>query len=256
MKPLLKNSISFFIFAFVLLCSINTLGFNANTDSLKKENVLKLNLLSLPLKTIAVQGEMTINRRWSFCLGLAYMPNRDLPFGAGNYIKPFFTNTKFNALLITPEVRYYPIKKQSATNGFYLAGYLRYKHTNFTTSFAFVDSSSTSYVFPIHYGADAIALGGMLGYQFKVKRFSLDFWVIGVHGGYQQSDVDIDITGLTVLLDKPEVKEQMDKAFNNSDVPRWLKNEAKNYLAQNAVAFSWSQPYVGIRSGITIGFRF
>lgn len=77
-----------------------------------EKNVLKVNTMSLFVGTGSIFYERALNESLAGQLGVAY-----LGFSAGD--------TKFSGLILTPEVKLYP--KKNASDGFYVAPYLRYQ---------------------------------------------------------------------------------------------------------------------------------
>src|SRR5262245_24126841 len=78
----------------------------ANAQDLKHN--IKLNVLALIPVNISIQDEYTLNDNSSVCLGVSYLPERNiLTNGVPEERKTEIEDLSFSGFSITPEYRYY-----------------------------------------------------------------------------------------------------------------------------------------------------
>lgn len=244
-----------YLYLLFLAIAINNTAV-AQDSSFTYKRLIKVNTLAAAFQKISLQGEYSLGKRFSLALGIAYAPERNVA-KVSEAIRPFFSNVQFSSIAVTPEFRWYPSKKAKGPNGFYVAPYVRLKHAQATTSFAFIDTSGNNFNIPIKFSINSANIGAMLGYQWVFKNhFTLDWWIAGGHIGAAASSVGIDISGITVFLNSPEVKAEIDKVLDGASLPFWVEPMIHRYLQQNDIKFGWTQPNAGFRTGLTIGFAF
>jgi hypothetical protein len=151
-----------------LAAAMTLTSFPQETSNVPAEkNVLKMNTLSLFLGTGSVFYERRFSDLISGQLGLAYMNIKLL-------------ETKFNGLILTPEIRFYP--RNNSINGFYMAPYLRY--TNFGVENKNVPANGS-----------LISMGGgfVFGRQWITRSgFTMDLFF---GGHYSKAHVKVDSGG-------------------------------------------------------------
>jgi hypothetical protein len=133
-------------------------------DISTKQNVFKINALSLLIGTGSIFYERKLSELTSAQLGVSYL----------NYT---FGDTKFAGLILTPECRLYATR--NAIDGFYVAPYLRYQ--KFTLEYN-PDASKGSF----------ISMGGgvVVGQQWITHSgFTMDLF-FGAH--YSSGSVKVD----------------------------------------------------------------
>ena len=134
------------IFFTLGLLGCTTLAAQAQTSA------LKLNLLSLPVKTASLFYEHKTNDMASFQIGAAYTSYS-------------VSDTKFSGIAITPEYRFYITGE--ALQGFFIGPYLRYQNYNLSSTDFYYGSGTTSTS-----EAKLSTFGGgiNLGYQWVFKQ--------------------------------------------------------------------------------------
>lgn len=86
-------------------------------DAPERQNVAKVNPLSLVVPAFSPSYERVISENMSVQLGVQYIFNRNVPFSD--------QRLRFGGWSVTPEFRYFPGGK--APTGFYVAPFLRYR---------------------------------------------------------------------------------------------------------------------------------
>ncbi len=125
-------------------------------DVSPEKNVLKVNTLALIIGTGSVFYERELSDLISGQIGVGYL----------NYK---IDNSKFNGLILTPEVRFYV--KKNAIDGFYVAPYLRYQKYNFDG-----ENSNGSF--------SAMGGGAAFGMQWIFRKgFAMDLFFGGHYSG-------------------------------------------------------------------------
>lgn len=122
-----------------------------------EKNVLKINTLSLILGTGSIFYERKISDMTSAQMGVAYLGYK-------------FSDTKFQGLILTPELRIYP--RKNAIDGVYIAPYLRYQNYSVSN----IDDGSK--------GSLSVIGGGLLfGRQWITNSgFTMDLFFGGHYG--------------------------------------------------------------------------
>ena len=87
-------------------------------DIKAQSNIVKVNLTPLAIKNVSLQYERSLLKKFSVALGLGFIPDRPMP----TYIPevPGLKELEFSGFSITPEIRIYPLLKDSP-RGFYIA---------------------------------------------------------------------------------------------------------------------------------------
>lgn len=112
----MKKSICLLISCLVFLSMTSPVFSQDDPDVSTEKNVLKVNTLALIIGTGSIFYERELSDLISGQFGIGYL----------NYK---IDNSKFNGLILTPEMRFYV--KKNAIDGFYVAPYLRYQKYNF-----------------------------------------------------------------------------------------------------------------------------
>lgn len=100
----------------------------------EKKNIIKLNLMALPLKNFSFQYERVLSKHVSLALGVRTMPSSSLPFQSTFISIADVTDQqtidnlaafKTSNFALTPELRFY-LSKKGYGRGLYIAPYYRY----------------------------------------------------------------------------------------------------------------------------------
>lgn len=234
-----------------------TTGFAAGDKT--KKNIVKLNLMALPLKNFSFQYERVITKRLSVALGVRTMPTGSLPFansfaaqvGDGDPdLEANIRAVKVGNFALTPEVRLY-VGRKGYGRGFYIAPYYRY--AKFTSDELPVDYDGDGNVTKtIRLKGDMTTHSGglMFGAQWQIaKMISLDWWILGAH--YGKSNGALTGTPSTPL----SANEQNDIRTQIEDIDLPLTKITADVNA-NRVRAIIDGPWGGVRAGLTIGIRF
>ena len=226
-------------------------------DHPEKENFLKLNITSLPLKNFHVQYEKVLSRKISVAFGGRFMPTTGIPLkslvldavGEDQDTRDIIEKSRIRNIAITPEVRFYLGKGYG--KGFYIAPYYRY--TNFSTDNITLTYSATN-------GPErSVDLSGklsghsggiMFGAQwFLGRNISLDWWIVGAHYGAGNGS----FSGTPDVPFTPSEQEEIRSILEDIDVPLVEKTISVN---ANNVSAKLDGPFGGLRAGILLGIRF
>lgn len=228
----------------------------------QQPNQVRLNLLPLTTGTIAVEYERAFTQKLSAVAMVSYRPEGKLPFFSSwsslideQETRDMLANSTQGAFSLAVEGRYYPGKK-GVMRGFYLAPYL--KHATYSAGVPLeVDFEPPAGVEPIDevnltgdFNTFSAGLG--LGVQFSLgKNLSLDWKIIGPgYGSSKGSFIGKADRNLTPE-EQAEIREELD---NLEDIPV-LKIESKTVDAEGA-EFKVKGPWAGIRTGLSIGYKF
>ena len=211
-------------------------------------NVVKLNLGGLLFQNLSFQYERAISNKVSLGLGVSFMPERNLPsmlIGKDEVL----AKVLMNDFSITPELRWYPYTDDGAPAGFYFAPYARYSRFTATMPFTHVQSGKT---FDLTGQYSGIGAGLMLGYQWLIAdKFSIDWWIVGVHGGSAVAEFSINSNELN---DPSLDKNNLTKSLGNIDV-LLIDTPTITYSGSTATIKA-NASYFGFRPGLTIGYAF
>jgi hypothetical protein len=228
-----------------------------NNESLVPLNNVKLSITSLIFKNFQFQYERSLTKRIGVVIGYSFIPKGDVPFksqleeltASNSDSKNMFTNAELGYTAITPEVRFYLGKGYG--KGFYIAPFYRnLKYDIRKVNFTYTNQLG---------GQDDIDLGGKLsantfglqfGAQFNLgEHLILDWWIAGPHYGTSKGDF-VGVSDRTLTqFEQDELQKELDKI----DLPLSDVNAKAN---ANGATVKISGPWAGIRSGISLGYRF
>lgn len=229
------------------------------------KNVIKLNLSQLALVNFSLQYERAFHKNFSAALGVSYMLKRDIP---GQFFTPSSNGSgyqlpKFGGWSITPEIRFYPGKKEKhkAPHGFYMAPYFRYSKYTMNSSYVDIDSTSgkrNNYEVKASYSG--FTAGLMLGSQWMIgKHFSIDWWIVG--GGYGKAKFKIhaESTDPGFYLSPQEQEDlKADIKDNTNELGSFGNGEISVETTSNSATTTVTGlPMISLRGfGLTLGFSF
>ncbi|SEA75179.1 hypothetical protein SAMN05443667_10870 [Flavobacterium gillisiae] len=236
--------------------SIDSLSIN-NELIIPKKNNVKISLTSLVFKNFQFQYERSLTKRIGFVLGYSFIPKGSVPFksqindlaSSDPDTQNMFTNAELGYTAITPEVRFYLGKGYG--KGFYIAPF--YRHLQY-------DITGVNFTYTTDLGGQAdIDMGGKLsantfglqfGAQFNLgKNLILDWWIIGPHYGTSKGDFVGVTDGTLSTFEQAELQKELDKI----ELPLSDVNAKAN---ANGATLNISGPWGGIRSGLSLGYRF
>lgn len=232
--------------------------FSPRARKAQPENLLKLNLTSLPLKQYAVQYERVLNRKLSFAVAVRVMPTSTLPLqkiildavGDDPDTRKVIETFRMSNMAITPELRFY-LSKRGYGRGFYLAPFYRY---------ASYKTSQMTFDYDLSGGGQgSINLAGkltsntgglLLGAQWPLgKHLVLDWWILGPHYGSGNGMFKGQSSQSLTQSEQDDLRTQLE----DIDIP--LTNKTINVTA-NGASLGLDGPWAGIRAGFSLGIRF
>ncbi len=223
-------------------------------DSIKK-NIIKTNLPALAYKNLNLQYERVLTKRSSILLGVGYIPSGSVPFKSNleNYVSEedhhYFNQAQLGYFSLTPEYRVYLGKGYG--KGFYFSPYYRYSKFTFEkVNIAFENDLGADENLDLEGDISAHSFGVMLGVSFNLsKNLVLDWWIVGGHYGNSSGNA-IGRTNFTLSsTEQQRVQEELE----NIDLP--LIDE-KITVNSNGGTMKFDGEWAGLRSGISLGFRF
>jgi len=241
----------------------------AKTHAQSGRNAVKANLLPLVGGTFAVEYERALTQRISVGAMFSTRAEKELPFmpeiksliGDGSdELKDVLEKATLGATSFALEARLYTGRKGSF-RGFYLAPYFK------TAKYALGAPISAKYEEPalgIREEAEITAKGKLsattvglgIGVQFKIgNRVTVDWRIIGP--GYGKGKGTVSGThhmDLSPELQR-EFQEELEKLVKDVDEVPFLKIEDTKVGARD-ISFRTDSPWAGIRTGLSVGFRF
>lgn len=228
--------------------------------SLATKNLVKINITSIPLRNFSFQYERLLTRKISGAIGLRVMPNGGLPLQslAKKVIDDdeswrHIEKIKISNFAITPEVRFYMGKKP--LRGFYIAPFARLASYSLDMSVEFEvepvnpGDPRIEESIPLNGKISSITGGILFGAQWKLtKSIHLDWWILGPHYGSATGS----ITGNKNLsqLEQDGLRQAIDSL---EDIP-FIDGAPE--VNNDGVRINVKGPWGGLRSGLSIGYRF
>lgn len=223
---------------------------NQNTAS--GNNLLKVNLLSLPLRNFSFSYEHKIGRKISAGLGFRFMPEGGVPMLStiSDMIDDPETSRQLEQIqtsntAITPEIRFY-LGKQ-AMRGFYVAPFARYSKYKAALPFEF-DVNGSAQTMPLSGELTTFTGGLQLGAQWKLGgRLYLDWWMLGPQYGTADGSLD----GKRAL--STQEQQELRTELQDIEIPF---ADTKTSVDANGARLDISGPWAGLRAGLSLGIRF
>ncbi|MGE4513993.1 MAG: DUF3575 domain-containing protein [Chryseobacterium sp.] len=229
----------------------------ASGSSSEKMNIVKTNVMAYAFRNINLSYERAFTRWFSLNMGFGVMPEGKIPF-INSFLsdndEKRFQNLEAKSFNFTIEPRFYV--GAGYGKGFYIAPYYRYSKVTSNTFDFYYDYtfSGTTYQIPLKgYGSAHGNSGGvMVGAQFFLtssRNLVLDLWIAGAHYGSGKGDFtmtsDIPLT--------PDMQAELKKEIENLDIPY------VNYTVEtntNGARVIIDGPWIGFRTGLSLGYRF
>lgn len=253
-------SIKHYLLATFLLLTVAAKAQRAAFDYPEYSNdIVKLNVLSLPMRNLSVQYEKVLSQRISVAMGIRYAPKTALPFKSflinaysegDQDTKDIINKSRLGNLAVTPELRFY-LGKKGYGQGFYLAPYFRY--VRFTSNTVVVNYNEPggvkrSVILSGNYQARAGGL--MAGAQwFLNHRLTLDWWISGLHYGSGSGS----FTGVPATPFTAGEQADIKKGIDDLNVPMVNKTVA---VSANKIQVDATSSFGGFRGGLCLGFHF
>jgi len=225
----------------------------------QKMNMIKINLLALPLKTFTLQYERVIKKYLSVALAVRYMPNGTVPYKNWIYkrfgdddpdFENILNNMRISNYAFTPEVRFY-VGKNGFGQGFYIAPSYRFAHfTLSNVDYSFEDDNDEE-IFVNMSGSMTANYGGfLLGAQWLLgKHLSLDWWIFAPFIGGEKTS----LSGNSSVTMSEENQQILKENLEDLDIP-YTNTEVEVYA--NGASLKLNGLVAGISAGLAFGVRF
>lgn len=237
--------------------TINSLT-TSNELMIPKKNNVKLSLTSLVFKNFQFQYERSLTKRIGVVVGYSFISKGSVPFKSqinelttsGSDTQDMFSNAELGYSAITPEVRFYLGKGYG--KGFYIAPFYRHLKYDITDINFTYDTNLLGGQADINLGGklSADTFGLQFGAQFNLgKHLILDWWIAGPHYGTAKGD----FVGIADRQLNSFEQAQLQKELDKIELPL---SDVKATVNANGANIKVSGPWGGIRSGLSLGYRF
>ncbi len=237
-----------------LLCGILFSAFMfSQSSSGEKMNIVKTNVTAYAFRNINLTYERAFNKWFSISAGFGTMPMGGVPF-LNTIVKDAdkeFTDMQVSNTNFTIETRFY--LGSGYGHGFYFAPY--YRNTSFKAHnliYHFQDSNNLDQTATISGKANGNSVGLLMGTQLflgKKDNWVLDLWIIGGHYGSGKGDFTGKSSKPLTQADQDELKQ----SIQDVQIP-FVKYTVTT--DSNGAYVKIDGPWAGIRSGISLGYRF
>jgi len=245
----MKSRLSLLLTALLLVSGISSYG--------QEMNFIKTNIFSDLAGNYGLQYERILNEKLSASLTVNMMPKKGIPF-AGMINEAMTTNPdvdmdvrtfKYSSWSMTPDFRIY--FGEGYGKGFYIAPYFKYSQFN-VHDFVVKYTNEENKVNDITLSGKFTTTSGgiMCGAQWLLGDYvCLDWWIMGFHGGRGKAtitgDPSIDLT--------PAEQSDFEQEFESINMPM-LRTDLD--VTADKVTLTNKSPWLGVRSGLSIGIRF
>lgn len=254
-KNFTKNSLTLLLL--LIFCTAETMDAQEKQEETAGQNLVKWNAGALLFKNFSFQYERAVAKKISVAVGLRFAPKSGVPFpslledliddeDAWNSIRDFKTGN----FAITPEVRFY--LGQGVFKGFYVAPFVRYATYAADVPYTFdIEAGGTTRTetMPLSGNVNTFTGGVLFGAQWKLSKLVyLDWWILGPNYGTSSGN----ISGKKNL--SSEEQDALRDALTDLDDLPLVKT--KYTVNSEGAKVDFDGPWAGLRSGLSIGFRF
>jgi len=214
-------------------------------------NLIKLNILPLAVGNVAFEYEKAIQQRVSLNATLSLRPKSGLPFrsiweSAIDDPSDILGGAKFGAFSFTPEIRFY-LGNNVAFRGFYFAPFVKYARYSLSTILS-VEEPDYQKEVPISGALNALTAGLAIGSQWRLgEHIYLDWRIIGPNYGFNNGTFE----GKTQL--NTDEQEELRKQLEDFDIDVL---DLKKEVDSEGVTLKTKGPFAGIRTALSLGYRF
>jgi hypothetical protein len=217
-----------------------------------KRHFFKVNLTGLSLNG---QYEWAFSKRIGIAFGYRALPQGKMPFrklipGTDPTIRESLDKLIFSSASFTPEIRFYTGKKGFG-QGFYLAPF--YKQANFKAKglgIEYAKDNGDQGTMNMNGDLHGQTWGLLMGAQWVLgKHFCLDWQILGPHIGKSKGGL---YSTSTIPL---TISEQADLRTSLQDINLPFTEETV-FVDATQSKLELKGPWAGIRTGISLGFRF
>jgi len=226
-------------------------------EKIYKDNVVKLNLSGLIIKSVGLQYERKTSRKTSFALGVIYRPKSSwflskffdtttLSTGYSQETKSMLASSKYRSFMVTPEFKYY--LGRQAPHGLYLSAFLRYKSDRTDFNYHYYEDINPNQQIGLASLKETMIGGGILfGYQLVTsKRLTIDFWFVGPWIGNRHVNLSSKVNTANISeLQQKFIAQDMKPLFGKEHEIYWDKTG----IATTFNYFDFSARFVGINIG-------
>ncbi len=257
------------LFACVLTPFIARTQTISSTEQKERQNMVKFNTLTLLGGKFSFEYERLLTNRIAVGATISVRSEKKIPFSAT--VKNFVDDEELNNLIddfkssnfsITPEVRFYA-SKRGLFRGFYIAPYVKYASYGASLPYDFeveVEDQGTEYynrteTIPLKGDIQAFTAGISFGTHFKLSRnIYLDWRILGP--GYGTSKGKVSGTMALNADEQAALRESMEELKTDlGDLPLGIKLDYEVHDNGTNVTILRS-PWAGIRTGLSVGYRF
>jgi hypothetical protein len=230
--------------------------YSQSTDD--KKNIVKTNLTGYIFRNYNLTYERSLTSWLSIGVSYGKIPEGEVPLlnqflkeGDSDYN---FTSAQFSDTQITIEPRFYLGKGYS--HGFYFAPYYRQTKIQMDNVIYDMYFGNDDAATPVTFSGkiNGTSYGLMLGAQWfigKKNHWIIDYWIIGGHFGTADGNFD----GISDRVLTPEEQVELKEALEGIDlsVANFDNTITTNDRGAKMVL---SGPWVGLRAGLSFGYRF
>lgn len=216
-----------------------------------QENTIKVGLLSPLGRNLTLEYERVIADHQSIAVQVGYVIPWNDPFSLADDFEGI-SNPIVTGFNVTPQYRFYLGQRSYAPAGLYLAPYLRYYRLSFETDYQDdFDMVSVAGSFQARYSTTG--LGAQLGYQWVVNDvFTVDWYFLGLGLYLYGADVELNLDQAQgVGLE--EIQERINEQL--SEVPL-IGTALDAQMEGQSIRGSIFLPFLGFRTGLSLGYRF
>ncbi|MGG5508263.1 MULTISPECIES: hypothetical protein [unclassified Myroides] len=248
----------------ILFCSglLAQEGRNSTQDSLgnTKNNMIKMNVIPLAWGSGSLSYERKVVGRLVGGITVNYRPESGAPFK--RTLQKVFENDveegnttfdidqlRYSNFSVAPEVKLY-LGKKGAFRGFYVAVFGKVESTKVDYAYRFEGFTflNQELELPLRGNVKARSGGLYFGVQWHLgKRFYLDWQIIGAN--YGTADIDISAYRNLTLQEQAELQNFAEDLTESFDKLTFEVND-------NGIKMKGKMPWLGLRTGLSIGYRF
>ncbi len=239
------------------LLTIALFGF-ASLQGQEAKNTIKTNVAGYVFRNFNLSYERAINKTFAINVGFGTMPKGSVPMlksFIGDDADQEIRDIEVSSTSFTIEPRIYLGKKYNS--GFYFAPYYRYTKINvgnFVYEFSYDrdDNSERNIAMNMSGDITANSFGLMIGSQWILGRnqnWVIDWWIGGGHYGSSKGN----ISGLSNTPLDAEDQALINDNLNGYDVPII---DYKAEVNSSGARVKINGPWAGLRSGVSLGYRF
>ncbi len=229
-------------------------------EKVYKDNIAKLNISGLIIKSVGLQYERKFKKKKTFAFGLIYRPKGSWTIskfydtttastGLSQETKFMLASSKYRALMLTPELRYY--FSRQAPRGLYLAAFARCSFEKTEFNFHYNENNDPVQKIGLANLNETMIGGGlMLGFQIVTrKQWTLDFWFLGPWIGDRFAHLKSKVNGANIL--------DLQQKFISQDIKPLLGKETDIKWNENGISTKYNYFSIGARLlGINFGWNF